>query len=258
MATLGKETVLKVHHWNDKLFSFRTTRDKGLRFENGQFVMVGLEINHRPLLRAYSIASANHEDHLEFFSIKVRDGTLTSKLEHLRPGDEIIVSRKPTGTLVLSGLKPGRRLYLFATGTGLAPFMSLIHDPQLYERFEKIILLHGTRKVSDLAYRDYIDNTLPQNEYLGEAVRAQLIYFPTVTREPFRQQGRLTTLVESGRLANALSLPPLAALEDRAMVCGSPAMLKDVSALLDRRGFVASPAIGEPGDYVIERAFVEQ
>ena len=258
MAALGRETVLTVRHWNDSLFSFRTTRDPGLRFENGQFVMIGLEVEGRPLLRAYSIASANHEEHLEFFSIKVPDGPLTSRLQHLQPGQELIVSRKPTGTLVLHDLKPGRHLYLFATGTGLAPFMSVIHDPEAYARFDKIVLIHGVRTVSELAYAEYIEEHLPNHEYFGADVREKLIYYPTVTREPFRNQGRLTDLVDSGTLAGAIGLPDLNPLSDRVMICGNAAMLEDSCQLLDRRGFKVSPRIGEAGDYVIERAFVEK
>ena len=198
MSTLAEEKILSVHHWNDTLFSFRTTRDPGLRFINGQFVMIGLEVNGRPLTRAYSIASASHEEHLEFFSIKVENGPLTSRLQHLKVGDPVLISRKPTGTLVLRDLKPGKRLFMFATGTGLAPFMSLIHEPETYERFEKIILIHGVRWTNELAYHDYIEQDLRDHEYLGEMIREQLIYYPTVTREPFRNQGRLTSLIESG------------------------------------------------------------
>ncbi|HEY3431213.1 MAG TPA: ferredoxin--NADP reductase [Rhodocyclaceae bacterium] len=258
MSNLNTETVLSVHHWNDSLFSFRTTRDPGLRFENGQFVMIGLEVEGRPLLRAYSIASANYEEHLEFFSIKVPNGPLTSRLQHLQPGHPVKVSRKPTGTLVLHDLKPGKHLYLFATGTGLAPFMSVIQDPEAYERFDKIVLIHGTRTVSEAAYADFIQNHLPQNEFFGEEVKSKLIYYPTVTREPFRNQGRLTDLIESGKLFTDIGLPPLDPAVDRIMICGSPAMLEDSCALLDRRGFEVSPRIGTPGDYVIERAFVEK
>lgn len=258
MATLGRERVLEVRHWNESLFSFRTTRDRGLRFENGQFVMIGLEVEGRPLLRAYSIASANYEEHLEFFSIKVPNGPLTSRLQHLQPGEEVIVSRKPTGTLVLHDLTPARHLYLFATGTGLAPFMSVIHDPEAYERFEKIVLIHGVRTVSELAYADYIENQLPRNEFFGAGVKRKLIYYPTVTREPYRNQGRLTDLIESGRLAADIGLPDLNRENDRVMICGSPAMLADSCALLDGRGFRVSPRIGVPADYVIERAFVEK
>jgi len=258
MSALATERVLDVHHWNDTLFSFRTTRDAGLRFENGQFVMIGLMVENKPLIRAYSIASPNYEEHMEFFSIKVPNGPLTSRLQHLKPGDELLVSRKPTGTLVLDDLLPGKHLYLLSTGTGLAPFMSLIQDPEAYERYEKIVLIHGVRHVSELAYEKFITETLPNNEFFGEEVRNKLIYYPTVTREPFRNQGRLTDLIESGKLFTDIGLPPLDPAVDRAMICGSPSMLKDTSDILDRRGFKVSPSIGEPGDYVIERAFVEK
>lgn len=258
MAALVTEQVLDVHHWNDSLFSFITTRGTSMRFRNGQFVMVGLETEKRPLLRAYSIASANHEAHLEFFSIKVPDGPLTSKLRHLRKGDEVLVSRKPTGTLVLDDLRPGKRLWLLATGTGLAPFLSLIKDPEAYERFEEVILVHGVRRVCDLAYRELIERELPRHQYLGEMIGGQLRYCPTVTREPFRHTGRITHLLESGRLTDDLGLPRVDPMNDRFMLCGGPAMLKDLTAVLDARGFEISPGIGEQGDYVIERAFVNK
>jgi ferredoxin--NADP+ reductase len=258
MSNTGTERVLHVHHWNDTLFSFRTTRDPGLRFRNGHFVMLGLPAEGRPLMRAYSVASANHADYLEFFSIKVPDGPLTSRLQHLKPGDEVIVSRKPTGSLLIEDLRPGRHLYLLATGTGLAPFMSIIQDPESYERFEKVVLVHGVRQVSELAYADFIERELPQHEFLGEMVRAQLLYYPTVTREPFRHQGRLTEVIESGRLFTDIGLPPIDPAVDRAMICGSAAMLADSCRLLDARGFHISPRQGELGDYVIERAFVEK
>jgi ferredoxin--NADP+ reductase len=258
MATIATERVTEVRHWNDSLFSFRTTRDPAFRFESGQFVMLGLPIEGRPLLRAYSIASASHDDHLEFFSIKVQNGPLTSRLQHLAVNDEIFVSRKPTGTLVLRDLTPGRHLYLLGTGTGLAPFLSLIQEPETYERFEKIVIVHGTRSVSDLAYAEFITRDLPQHEFLGEYVRSQLIYYPTVTREPFRNSGRITTLLETGEMAKVVGLSPLDPAVDRFMLCGSPAMLSDCSTLLDARGFRIASRIGEPGDYVIERAFVEK
>ncbi|HEU4708396.1 MAG TPA: ferredoxin--NADP reductase [Methylophilaceae bacterium] len=258
MSTFATERVLSVHHWNDSLFSFKTTRDPGLRFENGQFVMIGLQVDNRPLVRAYSVASPNYEEHLEFFSIKVPNGPLTSRLQHLKVGDEILVSRKPTGTLVIHDLKPGKHLYFLSTGTGLAPFMSLIQDIEVYDRFEKVVLVHGVRHVNELAYADFIEKELPNNEFFGEEVRNKLIYYPTVTREPFRNQGRLTNLINSGKLFEDIGLPPLDPAVDRVMICGSPHMLADTSALLDERGFVVSPRIGEPGDYVIERAFVEK
>lgn len=258
MSNFNTERVLSVHHWNDTLFSFKTTRDKSLRFHNGHFVMIGLEVNGKPLMRAYSIASPNYEEHLEFLSIKVQDGPLTSRLQHLREGDQILVSRKPVGTLVLDDLKPGKNLYLFGTGTGLAPFMSIIQDPDTYERFEKVVLMHGVRVVSEFAYSDYITQELPKNEFIGDMIREKLIYYPTATREPFKYQGRLTDLVASGKLSEDIGLPPLNPEHDRAMICGSPAMLEDTCKLLNERGFVISPAQGTPGDYVIERAFVEK
>ncbi len=258
MAAFNTERVLSVHHWNDTLFSFTTTRDAALRFHNGHFVMIGLEVDGKPLMRAYSIASANYEENLEFLSIKVQDGPLTSRLQHLKEGDSILVSRKPVGTLVIDDLRQGRNLFLFGTGTGLAPFMSIIKDPDTYERFEKVVLVHGVRYVSELAYSDFIQNELPQNEYFGELVREKLLYYPTVTREPFRNTGRITQLIESGKLCQDLGLPALDPAQDRAMLCGSPAMLADISAMLDSRGFQVSPGVGQPGDYVIERAFVEK
>ncbi|HET7198406.1 MAG TPA: ferredoxin--NADP reductase [Burkholderiales bacterium] len=255
-AAIGSERVLAVHHWTDTQFSFTTTRDRGLRFQNGQFVMLGLAVEGRPLLRAYSIASPNYEEHLDFLSIKVPDGPLTSKLQHVRPGDIVLVSRKPTGTLVLHDLKPGKRLYLLSTGTGAAPFLSLIGDPQIYERFEVVVLVHGVRWARETDVVRASLAKLESHELLGPQVRAQLRYCPTVTREPYVHRGRLTTLLESGRLTRDLDLPPLDPATDRVMVCGSAAMLSDTSKLLDARGFHISPRSGEPGDYVIERAFV--
>jgi ferredoxin--NADP+ reductase len=258
MVAMATERVIDVQHWNDALFSFRTTRDPGFRFDSGQFVMIGLETEGRPLLRAYSIASANWEEHLEFFSIKVPNGPLTSRLQHLQPGDALTVSRKPTGTLVLNDLKPGKHLYLLGTGTGLAPFLSIVRDPDTYERYDKVVLAHGVRTVSDLAYAHYLEHELPQHEYLGELIRRKLIYYPTVTREPFRNRGRITDAIADGVMSASTGLPPLNPDTDRVMLCGSPAMLDDLAALLDGRGFRASPRTREPGDYVIERAFVEK
>jgi len=258
MSNIATEKVLHVHHWNETLFSFRTTRAPGLRFRNGHFVMLGLPVDGKPLLRAYSVASANHDEHLEFLSIKVPDGPLTSRLQHLKPGDEVIVGQKPVGSLVLDDLRPGRNVYLLSTGTGLAPFMSIIRDPETYERFEKVVLIHGVRWVSELAYAELITTQLPEDEYLGEMVKDKLVYYPTVTREPFRHQGRLTEVIGSGRLFTDTGLPPMDPALDRAMICGSAAMLKDTSTMLDAMGFRISPRQGEQGDYVIERAFVEK
>ncbi|MCC4594614.1 ferredoxin--NADP reductase [Xanthomonas campestris pv. phormiicola] len=257
-SAFGPETVLDVRHWTDDYFSFTTTRNEGFRFDNGQFVMIGLETETRPLLRAYSIASANWEERLEFFSIKVPDGPLTSRLQHIQPGDAVLVGKKPTGTLLISDLHPGRHLYLLGTGTGLAPWLSVIKDPETYERFDKVILTHGVRFEKDLAYRDYFENELPQHEFLGETIREKLLYYPAVTREDFRNRGRLTELLESGQMQQTLGLPPLDPEYDRAMICGSPQMLADLRQTLDARGFVASSRIGTPGHYVFERAFVEK
>jgi ferredoxin--NADP+ reductase len=257
MSAFLEERVLSVHHWTDRLFSFTTTRDQALRFSNGHFTMIGLRgDNGKPLLRAYSIASANYEEHLEFLSIKVPDGPLTSKLQHIQVGDTIVVGRKPTGTLLIDYLTPAKRLYLIGTGTGLAPYMSIIRDPETYERFEQVVLVHGVREVKELAYHDYIANELPQNEFLGEMVSKQLLYYPTVTREAFVHQGRVTELLESGKLSADLGVPALNPEEDRVMICGSPEMLRDLKALCEKRGF-AEGNTSTPGQFVIERAFVE-
>lgn len=247
--------VLTVHHWNDTLFSFTTTRDPGFRFQNGQFIMIGLMVNDKPLMRAYSIASANYEEHMEFFSIKVQDGPLTSRLQKIQPGDKLLTSTKPTGTLLADALKPAKHLYLLSTGTGLAPFMSVIKDPEVYERFDKVILTHGVREVSELAYQDVI-NELPENEYFGEMVNGNLLYYPTVTREDFHTQGRLTDALTSGEMQKKLGLPPINVEDDRFMICGSPSMLKDFCEILDERGFKETIR-GDIAEYVIERAFVE-
>ncbi|WP_284614567.1 ferredoxin--NADP reductase [Aquabacterium humicola] len=257
MSAFNEERVLSVHHWTDRLFTFTTTRDQSLRFSNGHFTMIGLKVNNKPLLRAYSIVSANYEEHLEFLSIKVPDGPLTSRLQHIQVGDSIIVGRKPTGTLVVDYLLPGRRLYLMSTGTGLAPFMSIIRDPATYEKFEQVVLVHGVRQVDELAYHDLLVEHLPNHEFLGEMVTSQLRYYPTVTRETYKNMGRVTELIESGKLTQDLGLPALDAAHDRVMICGSPAMLRDLKHMLEQRGFKEGNT-STPGDFVIERAFAEQ
>lgn len=257
MSAFHEEEVLSVHHWTDRLFSFTTTRDPALRFANGHFTMIGLKVDDKPLLRAYSIASANYEDHLEFLSIKVDDGPLTSRLQHIRVGDKIVVGRKPTGTLLIDYLTPAKRLWMFSTGTGLAPFMSVVRDPETYERFEQVILVHGVRQVDELAYRELLVEHLPSHEYLGELVTSQLRYYPTVTREEFINMGRITELIDTGKLMSDLGVPDLDPANDRAMICGSPGMLKDLKDLLVSRGF-AEGNTSTPGDFVVERAFVEK
>ncbi len=257
MSAFHEERVLSVHHWTDRLFSFTTTRDTGLRFSNGHFTMIGLRVDGKPLLRAYSIVSPNYEEHLEFLSIKVQDGPLTSRLQHIQVGDSIIVGKKPTGTLLIDYLVPGKRLYMLSTGTGMAPFLSVIRDPETYEKFEEVILVHGVREVKELAYHDYLTQELPNHEFLGEMVSKQFKYYPTVTREPFKNQGRVTDLIENGKLAADLGIPNLNAAEDRVMICGSPEMLRDLKAMMEVRG-LKEGSTTTPGDFVIERAFVSQ
>ncbi len=256
MSNFNQETVLSVHHWTHQLFSFKATRSPAFRFQNGQFTMMGVEMGGRPLVRAYSLVSANYEEQLEFFSIKIADGPLTSKLQHLREGDPILVSRKATGTLVLDNLAPGRNLYLLGTGTGLAPFLSLIKDPETYERFARVIVVHGCRWAAELAYADFIAKVMPNDELVGDSVREKLIYYPTVTREPFRHNGRISLLMAAGKLLDDIGLPQLDARRDRFMLCGSPNMLSDLRTILKDKGFVEG-AHGAPGHYVIEKAFAE-
>ncbi len=257
MAAFQTETVTGVRHWTPALFSFTSTRDPAFRFLSGQFTMIGLEVDGKPLMRAYSMASAFYDEELEFFSIKVQDGPLTSRLQHLRVGDQVLVGRKPVGTLVQDSLTPGRNLFLLGTGTGLAPFASIIRDPDVYDRFERVVLVHGTREIAELAYGEQIVRDLPGNELLADLVRDKLLYYPTVTREPFRNTGRITTLLETDKLTSDLGLSPINPATDRMMLCGSPAFLADMVALLDGAGFEEGSA-SQPGSYVIEKAFVEK
>ena len=257
MSAFNEERVLSVHHWTDRLFTFTTTRDPSLRFSNGHFTMIGLRVNDKPLLRAYSIASPNYEEHLEFLSIKVEEGPLTSRLQHIQVGDTVIVGKKPTGTLLIDYLTPAKRLYLLSTGTGLAPFLSIIRDPETYAKFESVVVVHGVRQVDELAYHDLIADHLPQHEFLGEMIRQQLRYYPTVTRETYRNMGRVTTLIDNGKLFKDLGLPALSQQQDRVMLCGSPGMLSDLKQMLEAQGFVEGNT-STPGDFVIERAFVEK
>jgi ferredoxin/flavodoxin---NADP+ reductase len=257
MSAFHREKVLSVQHWTDTLFSFRATRNTGFRFQNGQFAMIGLEVDGRPLLRAYSMASANHEEELEFFSIKVADGPLTSRLQKIKEGDTILVGRKATGTLITDNLLPGNRLLLLSTGTGLAPFASLIKDPDVYDRFEQIVLVHGCRQVSELAYGEQLVANLQQDEMFGPLLADKLTYYPTVTREPFRNRGRITDLITSKQIFNDIGQEPLNIEGDRIMMCGSPAMLEELRQMFDERGF-SEGNHSEPGHFVIEKAFVER
>ncbi|CAB3778450.1 ferredoxin--NADP reductase [Pararobbsia alpina] len=255
MSNLNEQTVLSVHHWTDTLFSFTCTRDASFRFENGQFTMVGLQVDGKPLLRAYSLASANYEENLEFLSIKVPDGPLTSRLQHLKEGDKVFIGKKPVGTLVVDNLLPGKNLWLLSTGTGLAPFMSIIKDPDVYDRYERVILTHTCRFVDELAYKEFITEHLPAHEHLGDLIREKLVYYPTVTRENFQTRGRITDLIQTGKVFEDLGLSSFSLENDRMMLCGSPHMLKDTRELLTSLGF-AEGSNSEPGHYVVEKAFV--
>lgn len=257
MSAFNTETVLAVRHWTDTLFSIKTTRSKSFRFSNGQFTMLGLEDGGRPLVRAYSMASPNYDDALEFFSIKVPDGPLTSRLQHIKVDDPVLVGRKPTGTLVVDNLLPGRTLYLLSTGTGLAPFLSIIRDPETYERYEMVVLVHGCRHVAELAYGERIMQEWPNDEFVGDNISQQLIYYPTVTREPFRNRGRIDDLITSGRLFEDIGRDPIDAEHDRAMLCGSPDMLASMRDVLQDRGFTEGSSHA-PGSFVVEKAFVQR
>jgi ferredoxin--NADP+ reductase len=251
------ETVTWVQHWTESLFSFRTTRDPALRFSSGQFVMVGLEKEDgKPLVRAYSIASPSWHEELEFYSIKVADGPLTSRLQKIQVGDQVLIGRKPTGTLVLDGLRPGKRLYMLGTGTGLAPWLSLARDPDVYERFEQVIVTHTVREVADLSYRELLSSALAEDEILGELIAPKLRYYPTVTRESFQTEGRITDLITSGQLFTDLGNPPFDPAVDRVMLCGGPSVLADLKQQLVDLGYQEG-SIASPGDFVLERAFVE-
>lgn len=259
-AVHNVETVLWVKHWTDQYFSFGITRPPSFRFRSGEFVMIGLpsEVEGgKPILRAYSIASPAWAEEIEFFSIKVQDGPLTSRLQKIEVGDQILLAKKPTGTLVLDALKPGKRLWLIGTGTGLAPWLSVARDPDAYERFEKVIVTHTVRGVEDLAYKDFFETELPNDDILGELVAPALVYYPTVTREAFRNEGRITDRINSGVVFKDLGLDQAKfnPEEDRVMLCGSMAMIKETAALLEAHGLVEG-SNAEPGDFVLERAFV--
>jgi len=257
MSNFYEAEVLSVRHWTDRLFSFTTTREASFRYQSGQFAMIGLEVDGRPLMRAYSMVSPHYEEQLEFLSIKVPDGPLTSRLQDIKVGDAILVGRKASGTLLSQNLLPGKHLYLLGTGTGLAPFMSIVQDPDIYDQFEKVILVHGCRQVSELAYQERIMAELPNHEFLGDLVADRLVYYPTVTREPFENQGRIPDLLKSAQFYDKLGVPPLDIEHDRFMLCGSPAMLKDTVEVLAGQG-LKEGNMSHPGHFVIERAFVDK
>ena len=255
MALL-KEKVTEIHHWTDKTFSFKTTRDMSFRFKNGEFAMIGLEIDGKPLLRAYSVVSPNHEDHLEFLSIKVPNGPLTSKLQHIKIDDEIIVNSKPTGTLVCDYLLPGRNLFLFSTGTGLAPFMSIVRDPETYEKFEKIILTHTVRTSKELAYKDLLTN-LNNDEIYSEVTKNNFIYFNTVTREKWDNEGRITDWIKENTLWKKVGVESFNPEIDRVMICGSEEMTFDLKKIFEKLGSKEGSTKVQ-GGFVIEKAFAEK
>ncbi|MGJ3231201.1 MAG: ferredoxin--NADP reductase [Oceanicaulis sp.] len=246
--------VTEVHHYTDTLFRFRTARPASLRFRPGEFVMIGLPGEKKPVLRAYSVASPSWDDTLEFYSIKVEGGALTSRLRHIAPGDRVLVGRKPTGTLVTDALKPGKRLYMLSTGTGAAPFASLIREPSVYEQFDEVILTHTCRTAAELAYTEDLVEAVRSDPLVGELAADRLVYFSSVTREAGRRTGRITTLIETGALAEALGRPALDPAVDRVMICGSMAMLEELKTMLEARGFEEG-ANARPGDFVVEKAF---
>ena len=248
--------VESVRHWTDDVFSLRVTRPVSFRFRSGEFVMLGLLVEGRPLLRAYSIASPAWDDGLDFYSIKVKDGPLTSRLRHVKPGDDVLLGRKPTGTLVLDALKPGHRLFLFSTGTGIAPFASLVRDPETYEKFQQIVLTHTCRRVADLEYGAKLVAGLASDPLVGEVAPAHLTYYASVTREDYVHTGRITSLIESGRLFRDLGVAGLDAVGDRVMICGSMAMISDTRTLVEAAG-LEEGSNAAPGDYVVEKAFAD-
>ena len=249
------ETVTEVQHYTDALFRFRITRPASFRFRSGEFVMIGLMVGEKPVFRAYSIASPSWDEELEFFSIKVQDGPLTQHLQKIRPGDTVLMKKKPTGTLVNDALVPGKRVYMFSTGTGFAPFASLIREPETFEKFDEVILTHTCREVAELKYGFDLVNEIENDELLSEVVGGKLHHYATATREDFVRTGRITDLIASGKLFEDLGVPALNPETDRAMICGSTEMLKDTKALLEAAGLTEG-ANNKPSQFVIERAFV--
>lgn len=255
-ANVHAEKVVSVHHYTDDLFSFRITRPQSFRFRSGEFVMIGLPNAEKPVFRAYSIASPSWDEEIEFFSIKVPDGPLTQHLQKIVPGDTVLLRPKPTGTLVLDALLPGRRLFMISTGTGIAPFASLIRDPETYEKFEQVVLTHTCRDVAELAYGEDLFRAAQDDPLIGEVTAGRLTCYSTTTREPFSRMGRITTLIENGKMFADLGIEPFNPETDRVMICGSMAMLKDVKAIVEKAGFEEG-SNAKPAAFVVERAFVD-
>ena len=258
---INKETVLEVEHFTDRLFRIKCTRDRGLRFKDGEFLMIGLDHfseklqRNKPIMRAYSVASPSHQETLEFYSIKVQDGPLTSKLQHIKVGDEILVNSKPVGTLITMNVKSGRTLYMLATGTGIAPFLSLMRGFEVYEDYDNVVLLHGVREVKELAFDDYLTN-LNEDETYKEITQGKFKYYPTVTREDFRNQGRVTDAMYSGDVQKVLGLEAFDKDKDRVMICGSMEMNMELKEYFEGLG-LEEGTMKEPGEYVLEKAFVD-
>ena len=251
------QTVTTVKHWTDSLFSFRVTRPQSLRFRSGEFVMIGLlKEDGKPLLRAYSIASPSWDDELEFYSIKVQDGPLTSRLQKITAGDQIILRPKPVGTLVLDALLPGKRLWMICTGTGIAPFAALLRDPETWEAYDQVIVAHTCRTRDELQYGAEIVAALPDDPLIGELVGDKLHYYPTTTRDPSPIEGRISDHIRDGRVFDALGLPVWNADEDRVMVCGNMALNKDIMALCADHG-LQEGANSDPKHFVVEKAFID-
>ncbi|WP_319485149.1 ferredoxin--NADP reductase [uncultured Cohaesibacter sp.] len=255
-ANVFAETVTHVHHYTDRLFKFRITRPASFRFRSGEFVMIGLPNAERPVFRAYSVASPSWDEEVEFYSIKVPDGPLTEHLQKIKVGDTVLMRKKPTGTLVNDALIPGKRVYMFSTGTGLAPFASLIRDPETYEKFDQVILTHTCREINELKYGEELVELCNNDPLVGEFAKGRLIHYTSVTREDFPRMGRITDLMESGKLFTDLGVPPIDPEVDRAMICGSMAMLNDTKDLLEKFGLVEG-SNARPASYVVERAFVD-
>ncbi len=251
-----EEAVLSVQHYTDRLFKFRITRPQSFRFRSGEFIMLGLEVDGKPLLRAYSVASPSWDEELEFFSIKVPDGPLTSRLQGIQVGDTVLLGRKPVGTLVLDALTPAKRLYMFSTGTGIAPFASLIREPETYEKFDEVILTHTCRLTAELTYGQELVASLADDPLVGEVAPQKLIHYTSCTREAYEREGRITSLIETGKLFEDLGVPALNPAEDRVMICGSMEMLQDVKALVEKAGLTEG-SNAKPAEFVVEKAFAE-
>lgn len=255
MGAFTEETVIAVRHYTDRLFSFRVTRPQSFRFRSGEFVMIGLMVEGKPLLRAYSIASPSWDEELDFYSIKVPDGPLTSRLQHIEPGDTILMGKKSVGTLVLDALEPGKRLYLLSTGTGIAPFASVIRDPETYERFDQVILTHTCREVAELTYGKELVEAVREDPLVGEFVGDKLVYYPSCTREDFERKGRITQLMDDGVIYDELGIPPLNPETDRVMICGSMEMLDSCKQRCEQVG-LKEGSNARPAQYVVEKSFV--